>query len=152
MKKRIDWKKLIVSFVIVFLVAFIGSFLTRNVKTSWYESIKPGLTPPNYVFPIVWNILFLLIALSLYFAWKTGKKKKVVLELFAVNFILNVVWSLLFFELKNPLLAFIEIFFLLASILVLVVYLRKINKISSWMLVPYLIWVGFASVLNYLAI
>ena len=93
MKKRVDWKILVLCLVIVYAIAFIGSlFTSQNVNSSWYESIKPGITPPNYVFPIVWNILFFLIAISLYFAWTSSKNKtqrKTVAWIFGINFFLN---------------------------------------------------------------
>lgn len=151
--KKVNWKILIASFVIVFLVAFIGSLFTSgNTNSSWYDSIKPSITPPNYVFPIVWNILFVLIAFSLYFAWISSKKKdknKLVL-VFGLNFLLNILWSFLFFTLKNPVVAFIDILLLLASIIWMIGFTYKINKKSSWLLVPYLLWVAFATILNYL--
>ncbi len=157
MKKRvkINWKILIASFIIVYLVAFIGSlFTSANTKTEWYKSIKPGITPPNYIFPIVWNILFFLIALSLYFAYTNAKNKQktAVILVFAINFILNILWSVLFFQLKNPFLAFIEIIFLWFSILIMIIVTWKIDKKASYLLVPYLVWVLFASILNVLAI
>ena len=80
--KKINWKVLIVSLVVVYLVAFVGSLFTSPVTDSeWYDSIKPSITPPGWVFPIVWNILFFLIALSLYFSWinamESDVKKKI---------------------------------------------------------------------------
>ena len=156
MKKRgINWKILISSLLIVYAVAFIGSiFTSQNTDSEWYQSIKPDITPPNWVFPIVWNILFFLIALSLYFAWinaKNPQKKKIAL-VFGINFILNILWSVFYFGMQNPLIAFIEIIFVLISILSMIFTTYKINKTSSYLLIPYLLWVGFASVLNYLSI
>lgn len=146
------WKVLIVSLVIVYIAAFIGSQFT--IIDEWYESIKPEITPPNYIFPIVWNILFFLIALSLYFAWVNGKKKEKseIALVFGANLLLNILWSFLFFYLQNPFAAFIEIFFLWFSILAMIFVTWKINKVSAYLLVPYLLWVSFASVLNYLIV
>lgn len=153
MKKRKNIIVLIACLAISYFVAFIGSLLTGPaVKSSWYQEIRPALTPPNWVFPVVWNVLFFLIALSLYFAWENKKERKTTAILFGVNFALNILWSALYFGMRNPLAAFIEIIFLWLSILAMVIVLRKINKLSSWLLVPYLLWVGFASVLNYLSI
>ncbi len=146
---------LIVSFVIVILVAFIGSlFTSSSTSSSWYQQIKPSITPPNFVFPIAWTTLFVLIAISLYLAWTNSKNKedrqKVAL-VFGINLVLNVLWSLFFFYLRNPLLGFIEIIFLWASIWMMISVTRKINKTSMWLLVPYLVWVAFAAILNLLA-
>ncbi len=153
MKKKFEWKVFLVSLAIVFLVAFIGSLFTSpNTNTDWYNSIKPSITPPSYVFPIVWNILFFLIAISLYLSWiysKAEQKKKISL-VFGINFILNILWSILFFELKIPLVSFIEIIILEMSIIGMIIFTYKSNKISSYLLIPYLVWVAFASVLNFL--
>ena len=154
--KKFNLKVFIICIVVVFGTAFFGTLFTSpNTGTDWYESIKPAITPPNWVFPIVWNILFLLIAISLYLSWTDAKnkdmKKKVAL-LFAVNLILNGLWSVLYFGLRNPLYAFIEIIFLWISILALVVGVYKINKKASYLLWPYLLWVSFAAVLNFLSL
>jgi len=139
-----NWKNLITSFVLVYLIAFLGSLFTTT--GTWYESIKPSITPPNYIFPIVWNILFFLIALSLYFAWT----KKQPLTFYFVNLILNITWSAIFFGLKLPLLAFFELILLWISIIILIKLNWKKNRISSYLLIPYLIWITFAGVLNFL--
>jgi tryptophan-rich sensory protein len=149
---KIRWNILIASFVIVFLVASVGSYFTQNVKTTWYETIKPGITPPNFVFPIVWSILFALIALSLYFSWNKAKDKSELALAFGANFFVNITWSVIYFYLKNPLFAFFNIILLIASIGILIYVTRKTDKLSSWLLVPYLLWGLFASILNYLSI
>ena len=146
---------LIVSFVIVFLVAALGSIFTSStVNSVWYESTKPPITPPNYVFPIAWTILFILIALSMFFSWSESKKsdKKKVAAVFAVNLVLNVLWSILYFGLQNPLLAFIELIIFWLSILAMIIVLFRISKKSAYMLIPYLLWVSFAAFLNFLSI
>lgn len=154
MKKRINWKILIVSLVIVYLVAFIGSLFTSPVTDSaWYESIKPSITPPNWVFPVVWNILFFLIAISLYISWinSNKKQKNLVVWVFGINFVLNILWSGLYFGLKNPLFAFYELILLWVSIIIMILVTCRINKTSSYLLIPYFLWVSFAGVLNYLS-
>lgn len=152
---KINWKILIASLILVYLAAFIGSLFTSpNTSTEWYESIKPSITPPRIVFPIVWNILFFLIGISLYLAWiNTKEKQKLKVGLvFTINLTLNILWSILYFGLKNPLLAFVEIIILLASIILMITTTYKINKTSSYLLWPYLIWVCFATILNILSI
>ncbi len=154
-KKNINWKVLFICLAIVYLVAFIGSLFTSSaVGTEWYQSIKPSITPPSYVFPIVWNALFFLIAVSLYLAWTSSNKKqkpKIAL-VFIVNFILNILWSVLYFGAKSPISAFVEIILLWISIFMMLVVTYKINKKSCYLLIPYLLWVSFAIILNYLSI
>ncbi|MFH1801248.1 MAG: TspO/MBR family protein [archaeon] len=151
---KIRWKILIFFLIIVFSIAFIGGlFTSSNTKTDWYESIKPSITPPDYVFPIVWNILFFMIALSLYLAWTNSKNKKIkkkVAVIFGINLLLNLFWSVLFFGLRSPEFAFYELILLWASIFVMISINYKINKTSAYLLIPYLFWVSFAGILNYL--
>lgn len=155
MMKKINWKVLIISLLIVYGIALIGGLFTSgNTSGEWYESIKPSITPPNWVFPIVWNILFFLIALSLYFAWINAKKKdkKNIIIVFGINFLLNILWSVLYFGLKTPLYAFIEILIFWISIISMIYVTYKIDKKAAYLLIPYLLWVSFAIILNYLSI
>lgn len=147
---------LIICIVIVAIAAVLGSVFTGpGVKSSWYQQIKPAITPPNIVFPIAWTVLFILIALSLYFAWtsaKTKKEKTRIGIVFGINLVLNVVWSILFFGMKKPGYAFIEIILLWISIVSMMAVTYNISKKSFWMLLPYLLWVTFATILTFLAI
>lgn len=155
MKKKVNWGVLVISLLIVYAVAFVGSIFTSvNTNSEWYQAIKPSLTPPNYIFPIVWNFLFFLIAVSLYFAWTNSEKKlhKKIALIFGINFLLNILWSVFFFAMKKPVFAFAEIIILLISILIMIFTTWKIDKKSSWLLVPYLMWVTFAGILNYLMV
>lgn len=152
MKKRGNWKVLVVSLIIVFTISFVGSLFTSgNKDSSWYLENKPSFTPPSIVFPIVWPILYFLIALSLYFVWIKANKseKKKVAVIFGINLIANALWSYLFFEIRNPLLSFIDIIIILISIIGMMFIAGKIDKKAVWLLVPYLLWVGFAGVLNF---
>ncbi len=155
MKNKVNWKLLILCLIIVYGIAFIGSLFTSPATDSaWYDSIRPEITPPNYVFPIVWNILFFLIAISLYFVWTSAKKKiekRKIAWVFGINFLLNVLWSVLYFGFKNPTLAFFELLLLWISIGSMVFITYKIKKLSSYLLLPYWAWVTFAGVLNYLS-
>ena len=155
MEKSVNWKVLLVCLAIVYFVAFIGSLFTNSaVKSAWYEQIKPGITPPNWVFPVVWNILFFLIALSLYFVWtsRKNKNKKLTAVVYLLNFNFNMLWSLLYFGLRNPLSAFYQIIVLWLSILLMIVYTWRIDRKAGYLLILYLLWVSFASILNYLSI
>ncbi len=154
-KKRVRKTNKVLVFVIILVIVyatgFFGSiFISGNVNSDWYLANKPSLTPPNYVFPIVWNILYFLITLSLYFAWIKGNKKEKehIAILFGINFIANALWSPLFFALQSPLAAFIALIIILGTIIGIIGYVYKISKISSYLLIPYLAWVIFAGVLN----
>ena len=153
MKRKINFKVLVICLLFVYGIAFIGSIFTSgNTNSMWYLENKPVITPPNYVFPIVWNILFFLIALSLYFAWVNSnkKQKKKVALVFGINLFLNVLWSFLFFGLQKPLWAFFDLLLLLATIILMIFVTGKIDKKASYLLIPYFVWVCFAGVLNWL--
>ncbi len=148
---KVNWKILISCFVIVFGIGLLGGLFTNT--GNWYDSVKPSITPPGFVFPIVWNILFFMIALSLYFAWINKKKdKKLFYWIFGSNLSFNFLWSLLFFGLQKPFLAFVDLAFIWLTILGLIFVGWKIDRKVSYMLIPYLLWVSFAGILNWLII
>lgn len=153
MKKNL--KILLFSFMAVIITAVAGNlFTTRAVNSSWYQTIKPSITPPNFIFPIAWTTLFILMAFSLYLAYisvKNIEEKKKIALFYGINFFLNMLWSFLFFFLRRPDLAFFYIIFLWISILLICVYTWKIEKKSSILFWPYLLWVSFATLLNYLS-
>ncbi|MFH1711586.1 MAG: TspO/MBR family protein [Nanoarchaeota archaeon] len=153
---KIDWKVLIACIVILGFVGLTGSLFTQqSVGSEWYDSIKPSITPPDWVFPVVWNVLFFLIAVSLYFAFQASKsveKKKMTALVYGINFYLNLIWSMLFFGFRNPLAAFYQIGLLWISIAFMIIYTWKIDRKASLLLVPYFLWVSFACYLNYLMI
>jgi tryptophan-rich sensory protein len=151
-KKTINWKVLVACFAIVFFTAFIGSIVNDAGTSGWYNSVKPSITPPSYIFPIVWTLLFIMIAISLYYSWTIAgrEEKKVILVFFGANLFFNSAWSVLFFGLKDTSSAFFDLLFLWISIAALILYLWNDNKKAALMLVPYLLWVSFAGVLNYL--
>ena len=146
MKKA--WK-LIISIVLPFLASAIGSLFTASSVSSWYVTlIKPSFNPPSWVFGPVWTLLYLLMGISLYLVW-IKKFDKTAFTFFGIQLVLNALWSILFFGLKSPLFAFIEIIFLWVAILVTMIFFYKINRISAYLLVPYILWVSFAAILNF---
>jgi translocator protein len=154
--KKINWGILFLSFIAVYTTAFLGNMFTSvGVKSFWYMTVRPSITPPDFVFPIVWNILFFLIFISLYISLIKTKDKKSsskVEIVFGINFLLNFLWSFFYFGLRNPLFAFIDLILLFFSILAIIKVTWKINRKASWLLVPYLLWIVFAGLLNYLSV
>jgi translocator protein len=145
--------KLIISIVICQLAGVIGAFFTSPNISGWYAGlVKPAFNPPSWIFGPVWTTLFLLMGIAFYFIWQKANKNKLVrfaMIFFIVHLVFNTLWSILFFGLQNPGLAFLEIIILLAMIILLVEKFAKIDKRAAWLLVPYLLWVSFASILNY---
>jgi len=155
MKKEFKWKVFLICLLILVGISLIGSlFTSSNVNTDWYDSVKSSITPPDFVFPIVWTILYLLIAIALYFVWISAnkKQKKLVVLIFGANFIFNILWSYLFFTLQNPVIALVDLIFIWLSILMMIQLSWKINRKAGYLLIPYFLWVSFAGLLNYLIV
>lgn len=149
-------KLFISSVFLAFLPGWIGSYFTYSKIPTWYALLqKPDFSPPNYVFGPVWTTLYILIGISLYLVWskKVGSKnvklKSIGLKIFAVQLVLNGLWSIVFFGIEQVLFAFLVIAALWVSIIFSIIYFYKISKISAYLLIPYLLWVSFASVLNF---
>lgn len=150
--KKIDFKLLFVFLFISFFVSYIGS--TFTVIDSWYYATKPAITPPAFVFPIVWTILFFFMGLAFYFSHRYSKPiyRNKMAFLYGINFMFNILWSFFYFTMHSPLYAFITILLLIASIVSLILVNWERVRIASYMLIPYLIWVCFASILNLLVL
>jgi len=120
---------------------------------SWYNTLnKPFFNPPSWIFAPVWTILYILMAISFYLVWKKGLKVKKVREAIAVFFVqlaLNLLWSPVFFGYKNIFLALVIIIFMLFYIIKTILLFSKIDKRATILLYPYLIWVSFATILNF---
>ncbi|PIN95075.1 hypothetical protein COU53_01085 [Candidatus Pacearchaeota archaeon CG10_big_fil_rev_8_21_14_0_10_30_48] len=146
--KKINWKLLGISFLVVIVVSLAGSFV--NYSDNWYKSVKPSISPPNWVFGVVWPILYFMIALSIYYAFLNVKRKNKgkLIWLFGINLFGNGLWTILFFGMQNPVLAIIGLIVIWITTVLLVIYLWKFNKKASVLLWPYLVWVSFAFVLN----
>lgn len=152
MKKRIDFLKLLISIVICEGVGVLGAFFTTPAIEGWYATLaRPALSPPNWVFGPVWTMLFALMGVAAYLVWQQGFKKKEVkraLIVFDVQLALNFFWSILFFGLGRPDLAFLDLIILWIAILASIILFSKISKPAAWLLVPYIAWVTFAGYLN----
>lgn len=145
--------KLIVSILICQLSGLIGSVFTASSISTWYATLKkPTFNPPNWVFAPVWTILFLLMGISFYIIWNRGledEKVKSAIIIFSIQLILNIFWSFLFFGLKSPFLAFLEIILLWFVILMNIIQFYNISKTAGFLLLPYILWVSFAVILNF---
>ncbi len=147
------------SVALTLFAGFLGSLANYNALIIWYPNlVKPVFNPPNWIFAPVWTVLFIAMGIALFLAWnqKEQKKKKSfrayrqsALLFFGVQLIANILWSFLFFFFQNPFLAFIEIIVLWLSIILTIYYFKNLNQLAAWLLIPYLFWVSFATVLNF---
>lgn len=145
--------RLIASILIVFFSGAVGSLATFPEITTWYAALaKPAWTPPNEWFGPIWTILYILIGIALFLVWRQGWDRRDVrfaIGIFAVQLVLNILWSLVFFGLNSILGGFIVIFLLWIAILANMVAFYVLSKPAGLLFVPYIIWVSIASYLNY---
>lgn len=145
---RKDWIALAAFLIITFAVSGIAGALTTSEIGGWYAGLKkPSFNPPDWVFGPVWTVLYLMIAAAGWLAWRAGGLRPVVF--WAVQLALNFLWSILFFTLHRPDWALVDIALLLAAIAACIVVFRKKGTIAAWLMVPYLLWAGFATLLNF---
>ncbi len=168
---------ILIFFVLLCLSAgVVGGLFTADAISTWYPTlVKPSLNPPNWIFGPVWTTLYVLMGISLFLVWRNGWKvaspilisrknawnkwserlwtgdlqKQNVIAIFALQLILNALWSFLFFGLQNPGLAFFEILMLWFAILYTIINFYRFSRPAAWLLIPYLFWVTFAAYLNY---
>ena len=117
----------------------------------WYRALKkPSWNPPDWVFGAGWSVLYLMIAVSGWLVWENASDSQLLIPMaaYAIQLILNAVWSGLFFGLKNPALALFELVLLWLAILANILLFHPVSSLAAWLLVPYLLWVTFAGALN----
>lgn len=143
--------KALIAVAVSFGAGAIGSLATSSAISGWYTTIdKPSFNPPNEVFGPVWTILYAMQTVAFYLILiGQGSQKQRAIWLFVTQAAANAAWSLIFFGLHAPWVAAIEIVFLWVLIVATIVVFRGISRLASYLLLPYLAWVTFASVLTY---
>jgi len=174
--KNGDIIKASISVIICELAGVIGSIFTIPSIDVWFKNLnKPSFSPPNWIFGPVWTILFLLMGLSFYMVWDSnwiaknkigkikvakwnslseklwqGKWQKInIITIFFAQLLLNIAWSILFFGLHFTDIAFFELLMLWFAILFTIINFYRVSKLAAYFLLPYILWVSFAGILNY---
>jgi len=152
MTERTRWIGLVVFIVVCIGAGGLGSIATTPEIEGWYKTIaKPSWNPPGWIFGPVWTTLYIMMAIAVWLVWKHAgfKAAKLPLVLFGVQLLLNIAWSWIFFGMHQPGWAFAEIIVLWLAITATTILFFKKSKIAGGLMVPYLAWVSFASVLNF---
>jgi tryptophan-rich sensory protein len=148
--KPVEVIKLIICCGVPLAVGFGGSFFTNSLD--WYQTLaKPAFNPPSWVFAPVWTVLYLLMGVSAFLVWRKGPADaavKVALACFVLQLVFNALWTPIFFGAKQPLIAFADIVLLWLAIAATIICFYRVCKLSAILLVPYILWVSFAAVLN----
>ena len=148
---KIQWKELIICIAIPLTVGALASFLTSDNMQIFAMVQKPPLSPPAWLFPVVWTILYVLMGISSYLVYESEKSRKVTtaLKVYGLQLIFNFWWSIIFFNLGNYLFAFIWLVALWLLILLTSKLFDRISEIAGSLMLPYLLWVTFAGYLNF---
>lgn len=142
-------KALIASILISVGVGALSALLTRNSMDVYEKVIQPPLSPPSWIFPLVWTILFILMGISAYLIYRSDSLyRNSALRIYATQLVVNFFWSIIFFNLEMYLFAFLWLLLLLLMIILMIMSFSKINKTAAYLQIPYLLWVIFAGYLN----
>jgi tryptophan-rich sensory protein len=150
--KRFQFFPYLINLLIVLAIGLVASLVTRPEIAGWYSTLrKPSFNPPPWLFAPVWTVIYIMIATSAYMVWKLRSRKPAYIiarSAYFIQLILNFSWSIIFFGMHQIATAMIVIILLWLSIIVTINWFNKFNRAAALLLVPYLLWVSFASVLN----
>lgn len=145
--------KLVIAILVCEVIGFTSGLIGSAAMNTWFDNLqKPSWNPPSFLFAPVWTTLYALMGIAFWLIWKNETpeaNKRSAYAAFALQLFLNFCWSIIFFRFQSPFFALIEILLLLSMILLTIFQFSKISKTAAWLLVPYVLWVSFASVLNY---
>lgn len=145
--------KLLIAVAIPVLIGFTASMFTRPEIPGWYATLnKPSWNPPSWLFAPVWTTLYILMGIALWLVWKAeapAKDKRIAYGLFAAQLVLNFFWSFIFFRMHETGWALVEIIIMWNLILLTILAFARFSSLASWLMVPYISWVSFATILNY---
>lgn len=146
---KIKWKELIISVAISLGVGLLSSFFTRNSMDVFTNIQKPPLTPPAWLFPVVWTILYVLMGISAYIIYiSDSKNRKEALKVYAAQLAVNFSWSIIFFNFRLYLVSFAVLVLLWWLIVMMIQKFSSISQLAGKLQLPYLVWVTFAGYLN----
>lgn len=151
--KRKDIITLVIAILLPLAVGLLSALLTKDAMSNFKELNQPVLSPPGWLFPIFWTILYILMGISSFLIYRNKnvffyRERDNYLILYIVQLIFNFLWSIIFFNMKLYFVAFIWLVILWILILLLMINAKKLNKIAYYLLIPYIIWVTFAGYLN----
>ena len=135
--------------LVTYSASFIGGLITISLKDPWYSMlIKPSFNPPGWVFAPVWISLYLMMTVAIWLFWHSEKSDTNTVYIYFIHIIFNTTWSIIFFGLHNIFLALLTLLFLIALIIILILRFKRVNMLSFYLMIPYLLWCCYALILN----
>ena len=147
-------KNKFISFVLFFIItysaSFIGGMATISFKEPWYSGLlKSNYNPPDWIFAPVWTTLYLMMTVAIWFYWHSKNREMNTIYIYFIHIVFNTTWSIVFFGLHQILLALIVLMILIALIIILILRFKRVNYVSSYLMIPYLLWSCYALFLNF---
>ena len=140
----------ILFFIITFSASFIGGLVTISFKDPWYSQlVKSNFNPPDWIFAPVWTTLYLMMTLAIWFFWHSKNRNLSTVYLYFIHILFNTTWSIIFFGLHQILLALFVLIGLILMIIILMMRFKRVNIVSYYLMIPYLLWCCFALFLNF---
>ena len=146
-------KNKFISFVLFFIItysaSFIGGMATISLKEPWYSQlVKSNYNPPDWIFAPVWTTLYLMMTLAIWFYWHSKNREMNTVYIYFIHIVFNTTWSIVFFGLHQIFLALIILMILIILIIILILRFKRVNYVSSYLMIPYLLWCLYALILN----
>ena len=147
-------KNKFISFVLFFIItysaSFIGGMATISFKEPWYSQlVKSNYNPPDWVFAPVWTTLYLMMTLAIWFFWHSKNRDMNTIYIYFIHIVFNTTWSIVFFGLHQILFALIVLLVLIFLIIILIIRFKRVNLVSYYLMIPYLLWTLYALFLNF---
>ena len=141
---------LILFSIVTFSASFIGGLVTISLKEPWYSGlIKSNYNPPDWIFAPVWTTLYIMMTLAIWFFWHSKKRDVNTIYIYFIHIVFNATWSIIFFGLHQILLALIVLISLILIIIILMLRYKRVNIVSYYLMIPYLLWCCYALFLNF---
>ena len=139
----------ILFFIITYSASLVGGLATINFKEPWYSLIiRPSFSPPDWVFAPVWTTLYFMMTLAIWLFWHSTNRDMKTVYIYFIHIIVNTTWSITFFVFHQIAISILVLIILIALIIILIKNFKRVNLISSYLMIPYLLWCCFALVLN----
>ena len=140
----------ILFFIITYSASFIGGIATISFKEPWYSQlIKSNYNPPDWIFAPVWTTLYLMMTLAIWFFWHSKNRDMNTIYIYFIHIVFNTTWSIVFFGLHQILFALIVLLALIFLIIILIIRFKRVNLVSYYLMIPYLLWTLYALFLNF---
>ena len=141
---------LILFLIVTFSASFTGGLVSISFKEPWYSSlVKSNHNPPDWMFAPVWTTLYIMMTLAIWFFWHSKNRDMSTIYIYFIHIVFNTTWSIVFFGLHQILLSLIVLLVLIFLIIVLIVRYKRVNLVSYYLMIPYLLWTTYALFLNF---